>query len=101
MLVPILFLPIVWAYKAISKEPVIPLTHPVALMPFIVATVLLLYVTAYIWSRWGYSPGWLFPTLVAATHLLLGGARGADRGNQAQAYGVVFGVMIYGLTRLF
>ncbi len=66
----------------------------------VISSVVLLYCTTAIWSLWGYHTGWLFPVLVAAIHFLFGGARGANLYNQAQAYGVVYGTVAYGLLRV-
>ena len=83
--VPFLFMPFVWAYKYICKEPIIFPEHPAFLMPFVSAAILLLYATQYIWAQLGYQMGWLFPVVVAVVHVLFGCAQGANRPNQAQA----------------
>jgi hypothetical protein len=99
-IVPLCFAPIVWLYKSIAKEPVVPPAHPVFLMPFVSGAVVLLYFTRYIWAQWGYNTGWLFPTIIAVIHVIFGIARGANRANQAQAFGTVCGVLVYGLSWL-
>lgn len=98
-ILPLLFMPIVHAVK--GKDEIIEPTHPFFLAPFIVSTIILLYLTRVVWANWGYNPGWLFPTIIAVLHLVMGGAQGGNRANQAQAYGVVFGVIIYGVSCLF
>jgi len=100
LIVPLCLAPIVWLYKSIAKEPVVPPAHPVFLIAFVSATVVLLYFTRYIWAQWGYNTGWLFPTSIATIHIIFGIAAGANRANQAQALGTVCGVIVYGLSRL-
>ena len=98
-ILPLPFLLIVSAMK--GKDEIIAPTHLRFLAPFIVSTIILLYLTRAVWANWGYSPGWLFPTIIAVLHLVMGEAQAANRANQAQAYGVVFGVIIYAVSCLF
>lgn len=100
LIVPFAFIPLVRVYKAVTHEILLAPTHPALLMPVILGTTLLLHLTRYVWAHWAIEPGWLFPTIIAALHFLFGGMPGANRANQAQAYGVVLGVLVYGLSRL-
>ncbi len=68
---------------------------------FVSSTVILLYLTRAIWANWGYDLGWLFPTIIGGLHFLWGGTKGETWASQAQAYGVVSGVILYGVTCLF
>jgi hypothetical protein len=99
LILPLFLMPIVSAIK--RKDTFVTPTDPLFLTPFIVSTVVLLYLTRAIWSSWGYDPGWLFPTIIAVLHFIMGGLKGANQASQAQAYGVVFGVVVYAVSRLF
>lgn len=99
-IVPMLLAPVVWVYKAITKEHYIHATHPVFFMTIVAGSVVLLHLTRYTWAQFGYNTGWLFPTIVAITHILFGIAPNANLPNRAQASGTVCGVVIYALSRV-
>lgn len=96
----LLLLPLGWLYRTITKKlPIAPI-DPVFWMPYAVCSVLLLYVTRYVWVQWGYEMGWLFATIIVVIHLLLGNQKGANSANQASSFAIVIGVVLYGLSRL-
>jgi hypothetical protein len=99
LILPLLFIPIIRAIK--GKDEIIFPGHPLLLAVFIASTVNLLFLTRVIWANWGYNPGWIFPTIIAVQHFVMGGVPGANKANQAQAQGVMFGVIIYAILRLF
>ena len=96
----LLFFPIALAYNAMKKERGLSPTHPIYALAYVLGTVLLLYLTRYVWAQWDYSPGWLFPTIVAVNNSVME-AFDVHPLAPARAFGVVFGVVIYGLLQLF
>jgi hypothetical protein len=98
-ILPIPFMMVVGLLK--PKDKVILPENPLFYGAFIATTIILLYLTRFFWAKWGYDPGWLFPTIIAILHLIMGGRQGTNRANRAQAYGVVYGVIIYGILSLF
>lgn len=95
MVLPIIFMPLIRIFK--TKNENISTTDLRFLTPYILSTILLLYLTQLIWYSWGYETGWHFPVFIALIHLVLGAAKGANSTNQAQSYAVVYGVIIYGI----
>lgn len=93
---PLPFLPIVWLYRYISGVPVVPPTHPVYLIPYLAGSIILVVLTDYVWRQIGYEVGWLLIVIIAVIHLLFGSAQGANRANQAQAFGTMVGVIVAG-----
>jgi len=93
---PLPFLPIVWLYRYVSGEPTISPTHPVNIIPYLAGSMILVVLTDYIWSQMGYEVGWLLIAIIAFIHLLFGSAQGANKANQAQAFGTMVGVIIAG-----
>jgi hypothetical protein len=94
-------MPLVHAYKVIAKESFIGPTHAAFVVPFVVVTVFLLYLTRYIWGHLGFHFGYFFPLLIAVVHLTFAVAPSANGANKAQSLGVVCGVIVYGVSRFF
>jgi hypothetical protein len=98
----ILPLPFLWIVGLTKpKDEIITPTDIRFVAQYVGSTVILLYLTKAIWAKWGYDPGWLFPSIIGVLHFLWGGSKGENFASQAQAYGVVFGVIVYGITRIF
>jgi len=62
---------------------------------------IVLYLTNYIWAKWGYSIGWLFPLLVLIISFLQSSAREVNKGTQLIMEGSALGVALYGISRIF
>lgn len=97
MLFSLLFSPIIWMYRSISKEELILPTHPVYYSVEILSSVVLLTITHYVWNKLSFEVGWLLIGILIVIHLILGGAHGANKANQSQAFGTVIGLVIYGI----
>lgn len=97
MIFPLLFSPIIWMYRSISKEELVLPTHPVYFSVQILSSVVLFTVTHYIWNKLDFEVGWLLIGILIVIHLILGGAHGANKANQSQAFGTVIGLVIYGI----
>lgn len=92
MVTPVLFIPFMWLIKAASKDS-IPASR---MLPFVhlVATILLLYFTQYIWSLLGFKIGW-FPVLVALQNFIASRHPMVNPGSKSNAIGIVIGSIIF------
>jgi hypothetical protein len=97
-LVPFLFIPIIRLTKAVLKDSI-----STELLLFIVnlfVTILLLYITQYIWSLLGYKIG-LFPIIVAIQNFLAAISRQSNENSKRQATSVVIGSILFLAVNFF
>lgn len=93
----LIFSPIIWVYRSVSKEQFIPSTHPINYIVEILSAVILITIIDFIWHRIGYDAGWLLLGILIVIHLILGSNPGANKENQSQSFGTVIGLIIYGV----
>lgn len=96
-----LFFPIDMLIKAITRKAFIAPTDPIFIVPFVASAVVLMYLIEFVWHKIGYEAGWPLIVILIAIHLIFGSAKGANQANQAQAWGTVVGIGIYGVLTWF
>ena len=94
MVVPNLFLVLLVICRRAMNLPAPTNRFPV--LPHLVSAILLMMLTRVVWGKLGYEPGWLLIGILALLHFLNPGNTEAGKTN---AYGTMFGLIIYGFIR--
>ena len=92
MIAPFLFIPLIWLIKAVAKNLIS--TKIIMFFVNLLATILLLFLTQYIWFRLGYKIG-LFPIIVAIQNFIALIAKTTNANSKIQAGGIVVGSILF------
>ena len=92
MIAPFPFIPLLWLIKAVIKDS-IP-TRIILFPVYLLATILLLYLTQYIWSLLGHRIGW-FPFIVAIQNFIASRAKMTNANSKNQAVGIMVGSFLF------
>ncbi len=95
-----LLAPIVWVYRGITGVVLLSPNHPVMVGTTALGAMILMFITRYVWAKLGYEVGWILISVLLLIHLFFGRAAGANAANRAQAYGVVYGLILFCLIEL-
>lgn len=92
MIAPLLFVPLLWFIKSISKD-LIP-TRVLLFFVNLIATFLLLHLTQLIWLQIGYEIG-LFPVFIAIQNFIAYRSKFTTADSKTQAVGIVLGSILF------
>jgi hypothetical protein len=92
-ILPFLFIPLIRLVDSVFKFKPIFAVH-------ILVTLVLLYLTQYVWGLLGYGIGW-FPVVVIAQNFLASISRTSNEVSKNQAKAVIVGAIIFLILFLF